>query len=227
MSDISSFRGALSQRVSSCFCALAAVVADAAGTYALSFEINGRGMVAWTVDGKPCDERCREELKTGAIRIPAGALVEIVATADPGWALDRWTDCPADPGEPSRCRLTMTQATTVGATFRPFGPPVLRPEIGGQSVSRLAPTRLRVQFTTDQAGTARVSLVRCSRGATDCDRYTVIARAVRQIRMGVARIELNTPLLRPAIYRARILEDGVSGRTSYLRQKTLVVRHRR
>src|SRR5262245_22552248 len=117
-------------------CPVATAVGDAAGTYALSFEINGRGTLSWTVDGMPCDERCREELKTGASRVAAGASVEFTAAAEPGWALDRWTNCAAASGDASVCRLTMTQDLTVGATFRPSGPPVLRPEISGQTVWR-------------------------------------------------------------------------------------------
>ena len=202
------------------------VSAASATTYSLSFALYGRGTVTWSINGTPCQSGCLANLPTGIVPVPAGANVEVKAVPDPGWALDRWTLCTPDATDPTVCRLTMTHDATVGATFVQRGSPVLAPGLSGQHIERRTRHSITVQFTTDQAGTAHVSLVRCSHGSLDCSRYTVLTRTSRGVGAGVANVSLRTPVLTPGIYRVRIVIHGVSGRDSRVVQKTVVVRKR-
>ena len=109
-----------------------------------------------------------------------------------------------------------------GPLGRP-GLPVASPRLSGQRVARTTRRRLSLRFTTDQAGSARVSLVRCSGRTRDCRRYTVISRTTRRVTAGNASVGLKTPVLRAGSYRVRVMVRAVSGRDSRVAQVTFVV----
>jgi len=99
-----------------------------------------------------------------------------------------------------------------------------RPTIRGERVRRTTRRRVSVRFVTDAAGTARVTLVRCSPGAGACRRYAVVGRAARPVVAGPVTVGLRTAVLLPGAYQVRVGVRSLSGGDSGLARVTLVVR---